>query len=244
MSRSGKSVLLYDLLAAVFNSPNVLVTGLDPTGLLLGPWADAPGNDLRHCGTNNLDQVVRVVNNLTALMDQRINDLRATWQDTTRVSTGTPLVVVVLEEYPGLLSVLNSHDQGLKPADRLENQVRLGIRRLIQEGAKAGIRVVMCAQRFDASIVGGAERSNIATRITFRVDNADAVRMLHPAATPDQINELGAAEPGRGLIDMPGQPARWFKADWCDYGQYVHTVRPQPSLTLVKNSDGVESVAA
>lgn len=226
MSRSGKSVLLYDLLAATAGRDDVLVTGLDPTGILLAPWAHAPGADLRHCGTGDLDNAVRVVEALVQEMDQRIGHLLATGADQVRPGTpGVPVVVVVLEEYPGLLSVLAAHDQATKPAGRLENRVRLGVRRLVQEGAKAGFRVVMLAQRFDAAVVGGAERSNLGTRISLRVDNGDAVRMLHPAATGAQVAELAAAEPGRGLVDTPGAPTRWFKADLTGYAQYAHRVR-------------------
>ncbi|MCL2092517.1 MAG: FtsK/SpoIIIE domain-containing protein [Micrococcales bacterium] len=226
MSRSGKSVLLYDLLAATAGRTDVLLTGLDPTGILLAPWAHAPGADLRHSGTADLDHAVEVVEALVALMDQRIGHLLATGLDQVSPGTpGVPVVVVVLEEYPGLVSVLAAHDQATKPAGRLEHRVRLGVRRLVQEGAKAGIRVVMLAQRFDAAVVGGAERSNLGTRLSMRVDNGDAVRMLHPAATPAQVAELAAAEPGRGLVDTPGQPTRWFKADLTGYGQYADTVR-------------------
>jgi len=224
MSRSGKSVLLYDLLAAAAGRDDVLLTGLDPTGILLAPWAHAPGADLRHCGTGDLDRAVEVVEALVALMDQRIGHLLATGTDkVTPGTSGMSVIVVVLEEYPGLVSVLAAHDKATKTG--LEGRVRLGVRRLVQEGAKAGVRVVMLAQRFDAAVVGGAERSNLGTRLSMRVDNGDAVRMLHPAATPVQVAELAAAEPGRGLVDTPGQPTRWFKADLTGYSQYREAVR-------------------
>ncbi|MCL2092500.1 MAG: FtsK/SpoIIIE domain-containing protein [Micrococcales bacterium] len=235
MSRSGKSVLLYDLLAATAGRTDVLLTGLDPTGILLAPWEHAPGVDLRHCGTDDPDHAVEVVEALVDVMDQRIGHLLATGSDKVTPGTqGMPVVVVVLEEYPGLLSVLAAHDKTTKPGG-LEGRVRLGVRRLVQEGAKAGVRVVMLAQRFDAAVVGGAERSNLGTRLSMRVDNGDAVRMLHPAATPAQVAELAAAEPGRGLVDTPGQPTRWFKADLTGYGQYqdaVRTAHQQPVLVV------------
>ncbi len=248
MSRSGKSVLLYDLLAATAGRTDVLVTGLDPTGILLAPWAHAPGADLRHCGTGDLDHAVEVLEALVQEMDQRIGHLLSTGADQVGPGTpGMPVVVVVLEEYPGLLSVLTAHDQTTKPAGRLENRVRLGVRRLVQEGAKAGIRVVMLAQRFDAAVVGGAERSNLGTRISLRVDNGDAVRMLHPAATPAQVQELAAAEPGRGLVDTPGQPTRWFKADLTGYAQYQHQVRTahqQRPVLVVDDAEDTQMGAA
>lgn len=58
-----------------------------------------------------------------------------------------PLLVVVLEEYPGLLRVLDGTDKGLGRA------ARAAVARLLAEGGKAGVRVVLVAQRAEANIV-------------------------------------------------------------------------------------------
>lgn len=86
---------------------------------------------------------------------------------------------------------------------------------------------MLIAQRMDASIVGGAERSNFGVRITMRVDNADAVGMLHPSATPDDLAVALASRTGEGVFQHPdnGSTIRRFKASYASYDQYVDYVR-------------------
>lgn len=228
MTRSGKSVLTYTLLGSLAHRPEALVCGLDPTGILLGPWRDAPGAELRHLGTADMATAGEVAARIVAEMDRRIAWLMRSGLDKVPDPTpDLPVLVVVLEEYPGLLAAAEADDaaQGRKPAERVAPRIKAGVRRLIQEGAKAGVRVVLLAQRMDASIVGGAERSNLGTRISLRVDNGDAVRMLHASAGPDLVDGLANAEPGKGLIETPGHSARWFKADLLTYEQYTRVVR-------------------
>lgn len=228
MSRSGKSVLVYGVLAQVAAMPEVVVAGLDPTGVLLGPWTAAPGRDWRATGTGDIPAAAAAVGRIVAEMDRRIASLPDRDLDKlTRFTPAEPILLTVLEEYPGLLAAAEADDEaeGRRSAGRLAPRIRRDVRRLIQEGAKVGVRVVMLAQRMDASIVGGAERSNIGTRVTLRVDNGDAVRMLHPSAPPELVDVMGLARPGQGVVDLPGEPLRRFKADVIDYGGYLARVR-------------------
>lgn len=120
----------------------------------------------------------------------------------------------------GTLKALKDGDAGRKTAEKREAQVRSGISRLIAEGAKVGVKVMMIAQRFDASIIGGAERSNIAYRITHRVDNSDAVRMLHPNATDDLIEYATEFPTGRALVQWPAEKPEIVQSDLIEYQDY------------------------
>ena len=228
MTRSGKSVLSYVLLGSLAQQENVVVAGADPTGILLNPWRSHPCPEWRALGTANLQESTTVLDAIVSEMDARIASLLAADEDKLSTFTpGQPLVIVVLEEYPGLLSAAEMDDgtNGRKPVERLHSRIQRDVRRLIQEGAKVGFRVVLIAQRMDATIVGGAERSNLSTRFTLRVDNADAVRMLHPNASPEHVEKVARFTPGTGLVELPGQPIQIFTSDFTTYKEYVSFVR-------------------
>ncbi len=227
VTRSGKSVLTYVLLSQVAPNPAVLVTGCDPTGVLLGPWEGHPGSDLRALTTVDMQAHARVIGDLVAEMDRRITSLLDRRTDKLDVFTrDEPLLLVVLEEFPGLLAAAAADDaaEGRKPAERAAPRIKAGVRRLIQEGAKVGIRVLMLAQRMEADTVGGAERSNLGLRVTLREDNADSVRMLHPDVNPAWVALVHDAPAGHGLIEMPGMPLRLWKSDFLGYGDYCDRV--------------------
>lgn len=233
MSRSGKSVLTYLALAGVAHRPDVVVCGLDPTGILLNPWRDHPGQQYRALGTSDMPAMAATLQRITDEMDRRIGVLMETYQDKLDVFTAsTPLLLVVLEEYPGTLSAAEGDDaaSARKPAERVATLIQRNVRRLVQEGAKAGIRLLLIAQRMDASIVGGAERSNLGNRLTMRVDNADAVKMLHPMVDPALVERVTRFVPGVGIIDRPGAQTLRFKADLIEYRQYVDVVRAAARL--------------
>lgn len=228
-SRSGKTVFAYNALAQVASLDHAVVGGLDPTGILLGPWAGHPCGEWRACGGIDLEAHVRALRLVVAEMDRRIETYlgRATRLDKLDVfSTDLPLILVVLEEYPGELKQLRDCDavQDRKRGGRLEPAVRAAVGRLVAEGAKAGIRVVLLCQRADAEFIDGATRSNFGARISFRVDNADAVRMLFETATPEQVEELTNLPQGLGAYSAPGTPLEFFKGDYLTYASYCDVI--------------------
>jgi len=228
MSRSGKSVLAYALLAQIAVMPEIAVCGADPTGILFFPWNQGGAPGWRASGTRNMSAVLAALDAVTAEMYRRVCALPSADLDKLSDFTAeTPILLVILEEYPGLLSAAESGDEaeGRKPAERIAPKIRRDVRRLIQEGAKVGVRVVILAQRADASVIGGAERSNIGTRISMRVDNRDAVQMLHPSAPAELVDAMGQCKPGQGIIDQPNQRLRRLKVDYIDYPGYLARVR-------------------
>lgn len=227
-TRSGKSVTSYALLSQCAGDTGIEVWGIDPTGVLLSPWTGQPGH--RACGLQDLDACVTVIDRALDELTVRLHHLEVAGVDKIKPSEDMPVLLMVLEEWPGTLKALKDADTGAKTADKREARVRAGVSRLIAEGAKVGIRVLMIAQRFDASIVGGAERSNISYRISHRVDNGDAVGMLHPSATRDLVDQVMTFGPGRGTAEWPGDSPATFQADLIEYQDYRETVREGTKL--------------
>lgn len=237
-TRSGKSVLTYGLLGNLAGRENVRVCGADPTGLLLGPWAkrdDSGPIALGGIGAaedDELDGYVDLATGLMQEMQERARILHESGQD--KISDFTadlPLLVVVLEEYPGLLEALKAGDVGRGTAKTADGPKRepvfvSAVGRLLREGAKYGIRVLILAQRMDASLIGGGARSQLGMRITLRIDNADGVRMLHEGVDSELVSQVAQFSPGQGIFQVPGKPltvARFDLIEYSDYRRMVET---------------------
>lgn len=226
-TRSGKSVALMGLLGSYAPTSRrgaVIVGGIDPTGLLLAPWANHPGAEFRALGLSDLDAVTAALLAAVSEMDRRIAWLMEQGRDKVTTPDDFAALFFVLEEYPGLVAALGSADALLKPGDRRLPMVKAGVQRLIQEGAKAGVCVLLLAQRMDASIVGGSERSNIGTRISLRVDNRDAVAMLHPDADPETVERIRGFAAGYAYVERPAEAPQVVRFDAVEYSEYRRVV--------------------
>lgn len=222
VTRSGKSVWTYGLLGQLAHRPDVLITGCDPTGLLWRPFTGTRHADWQSSGLAELPGHEKVLRAVVDEMDARIRELPAD-RDSIEITTARPLIVVVLEEYPGLLRVLDAaKTRGDDPGAR----VRALVSRLLAEGAKAGVRVVILAQRAEASVVGAFERAMCSLRISFRVDNRASVELLHPGADPAVADGHTAALPGVALLSRPGHELARIRAPYVGgYSDYAATVR-------------------
>jgi len=207
-TRSGKSTALYGLLAQVAQRKRagypIRVAGVDASGLLLRPWMDTPDGKWCVAGLSDLHKVEMTLGLLVDEMDDRIRRIPDD-ADRLPVTGDDPLTIVVLEEWPGVLRALDGADP--KSAKR----VRLLVSRLLAEGHKAGYRVWMIAQRAEAAIVGAAERAQASYRISFRVDNAATVELLHPEVDEATAVVHTTAAPGIGLLSAPGRPLTRFR---------------------------------
>lgn len=221
MTRSGKSALLYTILGQLVAAANVHVCGIDPNQVLLGPLAEAPGTDSKDfvlgadpvAALALLDEACRVMDERA----RRLTDLGiAAYEE---FSSDLPLRVFVLEEYAGLLRQATAHDEGLKPGERTAGKIKQRVGRLVSEGAKAGIRIILITQRMDATIVDGDSRGQFGTRITMAVDNGDAVRMLHPQASPESVDSVVRFPVGRCLF-WQHRTEKFMQADFTPYSEY------------------------
>lgn len=224
-TRSGKSSTCYTLLGALAHRADVAVVGIDPSGLLLGVFEAGPNAAFIATGTraDDLDHAADALGRLVAVMDQRITVLRTSGVDKMSVFGSTsPAIWCVLEEYPGLLSAARALDleRGTKTGARLAPRIERAVGRLVKEGAKAGICVDVLAQRMSADALATDDRANLAVRITLRVDNGDAVVMLHDGMTRAGIDAVRQFAPGVGLVESPGHPLRRVRFHRTDYATY------------------------
>jgi hypothetical protein len=222
-TRSGKSALCYTLLGGYAARPDVLVCGLDPSGILLSPWRTGRGAGWIATGTADMSVHAGAIEAVVAQMDARIADLeRAGVDKLDRPTPATPVVLVVLEEYPGLLAAARADDDatGRDKTERAAPRIERAVGRLVKEGAKVGVRLLTLAQRMSAKAVDTDDRSNFGLRATLRVDNRDAVRMLHDGADASQVEAVRQYPPGVGLIEAPGVELRQFRADLTSYAEY------------------------
>lgn len=198
-TRSGKSHFLCVLLAHLAGENTVQVWGVDPGTSLLAPVAEATNAERFSLG-NNPETTYELLDRLVDEMDSRLHTLRTQKLDKYEgFSESLPLMVVVLDEYASIIRQLSDYDSLHKPAERLSAKAKTLINRLVAEGAKVGFRVIVSTQRADTQSIEGSVRAQFATRITFNVDNADAVRMLHPNAT-EVAKDVAGFTPGRALM--------------------------------------------
>ena len=224
-TRSGKSVFLYNILAQASKMPQVQIWGFDPNRVLLSPHAQlAPERFALGVKDSDQEQISKLCDDLTDLLDARLMLLDHLGLDKlSDFSPETPICAVVFEESPGLFGAIADSDRSKKPADRLEPKVRATLSRLLMEGAKVGFRLFVIAQRFDASVIGGAGRSQLARRITFRVDTNDAVTMLHPGTEPQDVKRIKAFPVGMCFFQLFGKCID-AKSDRMEYDAYRSAV--------------------
>lgn len=227
-TRSGKSIQLYGMLTQLRGLP-AKVCGVDPTGVLFNALGGAlGGDDLRALTLRDLDKVESVVTGIVSEMDRRIGLLLDRRIDQFTMFTDTfPLLVVVFEEYPGMLAALAALDQasGARGANRVELRVRAAVQRMALEGAKVGLRVWIVAQRADASLLTGVLRSQLTQRLSFAQD-IDGIRMLHEGITDEQIGEMQRFLPGMAFAEYTGElPLTRYRADLIDYPAAVGCIR-------------------
>lgn len=225
-TRSGKSVQVYGMLAQLRGLP-VQLAGIDPTGILFNAVGPALGGDsLRVLTLRESERAAEVMGELVNEMDGRISKLlerRLDKFDRPHFSSDFPLLVVLLEEWPGTLAALASADvaSGAKAAARVESRIRAAVQRLALEGAKVGVRLWIVAQRADASLLTGVLRSQLTQRLSFAQDD-DGLRMLHEGITPEDISAAQRFLPGQAFAEMAGVlPRTQYRADSITYAQLV-----------------------
>lgn len=224
-TRAGKSSTAYTALAALAHRPDVVVAGVDPSGILLTPLKAGRGAPYIATGTRpeDLDHAATVLTDLADLMDARIRDLLDAGLDKVEEFTpALPAVWVVLEEYPGLLTAAKALDtqRNAKAGDRLAPRLEAIIGRLVKEGAKVGVCILAIAQRMSAEAIKTDDRMNLALRITHRVDNTDAVAMLHEGLEHDQVKAVRKFAPGVAIAENVGLDTRRVRMFYTSYRAY------------------------
>lgn len=222
-TRSGKSAagyaLLAQLAARIRSHRDIDVVGIDPTGLLLGPWGQHP-RGWRVCGTHHAaERYLAALSGIVAEMDRRIAALPAR-HDTTPTGPGCPLLVVVLEEWPAVARLLG-HTRN-KPSEAHKLAARL-----LAEGHKAGIRVITLVQRAETDVIGAFERDQCDTRLSFGCSDANTLKMLHENITNDTAALHASSPKGVALAQFPGRDLTRIRTPWIGgYGTYCDHIEP------------------
>lgn len=231
-TRSGKSVWCYSVLAQLARCDDALVAGSDPSGLLLGrPWEGTRHRAWQATGSGDVlahrDLLVRLVEE----MDRRIAELPDRSDKLTEFTSSRPLIVVVLEEFAGLLR-LASTEPTPKGEPKIRDQFLTLFGRLVSEGHKAGLRLLVITQRADSTIVEGFARGQLGLRISFRVDDEEALPMLHGQGARPWFAEHRHVAPGVALVQAPGVPLARMRgprlpgpSEDADYARFWDEVR-------------------
>jgi len=202
-TRSGKSVWCYSTLAQLADFDDVVIAGSDPSGLLLGrPFVNSRHTSWQVTGSRDVLAHLALLRLLVDEMDERIATLPPRVDKLDEFTIDCPLVVVVLEEFAGLLR-LASTASAPKGEAKVRDQLLGLYGRLVSEGHKAGFRLLVVTQRADATVVGGFERGQLGLKISFRVDDDEALPMLHGSGSRALVSEHRYAAPGIALLDSP-----------------------------------------
>lgn len=223
---SGKSVWCYSQLAQLVRCDDVLICGSDPSGLLLGrPYVGTRHHEWQAIGTRDVMAHLELLRRLVAEMDRRIEALPDRC-DLLAPTLEVPLLVVVLEEFAGLIKLAAT----LPSKDKVADQLKALFGRLVSEGRKAAIRLLVVTQRADAAIIGGFERGQLGLKLSFRVTDPEALVMLHPEAR-DWFAQHSHAPAGVALLETPSSPVTRVRGprlsgdDLTDYAQYWDQVQ-------------------
>lgn len=237
MTRSGKSALCYTIFSQLYGRKDIVLWGADPNRVLLEPLSEAQLTDSNNFVLGNDPQAfLELLTRFENLLNERMKlfpQLRTANLD--NFSENMPLHVLILEEYPGLLERARAYDKTVATKDRIAPLIQSKVQSIASEGLKAGLRLVLIAQRADAEVVGGYARAQFGTRITMGVDNADAVRMLHPKTDERLVERV------TGEDFPPGQCIFWqhrkqciMQADLTEYAEYLARLgvanKPEPEV--------------
>lgn len=137
-----------------------------------------------------------------------------------------PLITVVLEKYPGLISTAKSDDDasGRRTGDRLRPKIERSVGRLLKEGAKVGTCVIVLAQRMSAETIDTDSRAQLGREISLLVDNPDSIRMLQQQVSPELVGKIYEFPSGRAVIEAPGMKLTKIQTDNTEYSTYIQRV--------------------
>lgn len=229
-TNSGKSQLMYSFIAQLCTYSAVRLVGVDPSRVLLSPLTSRGVQEPLISLGSDLDRHVSVMEQLVREMDRRLLLLDKYGIDKfPAFSASFPLLVVILEEFPGLMGSLKIGDEEAgrgKGAPKRVLRVKTAVDKLVREGRKAGIRLFILAQRPDADIVGGDTRANLLTRLCLRIDDTSGLRMMFEGIEPSQEKAFKTMKPGVGYVRTQFQSFEKFRSFYVgDYGRYRQFVR-------------------
>ncbi|WP_162958801.1 FtsK/SpoIIIE domain-containing protein [Nocardia yunnanensis] len=187
-TRAGKSVFIYNILAAAMLMRDCKVVLIDPNGATSPPWYQSA-----HllCDTRDADAAVKVLEAVMAEMERRQKLLIQLRTDKiTRFTKDLPLWLVVVEE-------ASNYKDNPKFMILLE--------KISAQAAKYGIDLVVIAQKLSGENVPTAARAQLSGRVTLRLNDPADYRMVHPNAPQfaEDILLKSKTPQGVGIASLP-----------------------------------------
>ncbi|WP_267625918.1 FtsK/SpoIIIE domain-containing protein [Gordonia sputi] len=211
---SGKSSATYEIIRGAAGMVNVRVCGVDPTGILLGPFAHHPWVAV---GSSKSD-LVAAIDTLSAIeaeLDRRVTALSEVGLDAIPYSwldRSLPSIVVVLEEYAALQMQLGRGER---------SEVERMVARIGMEGRKARINLLISVQRPEAKLLEGV-RSQLTQIVCMAQTDVASIKMASEVLVEDRslVTLILGAQAGQGVLVRPGMSPTPFRARLLDYEGY------------------------
>lgn len=207
-TRSGKTRWTYGVLGQLVGARDVEIAGIDPTGKLLGPWSGHPQGSDRITADSSYAAMERTAAGLVDDMRERIKAIPRN-RDALPLGREFPLRLVVLEEWSNALTLAAIEKNKAKGID---TDLGRWVQILLAESHKAGYRLLLLAQRFDASVVGSLNRDNISHRFSFRTASKDGLKMLHEHIDDETAEAQSTAAPSVALAQTPSVALQRMRA--------------------------------
>ena len=146
-------------------------------------------NLLAKLGVRNITaanhKILNAIKNKEPLLDPFVNPDELPEGETPPELESLPLIVVIIDEYADMLGAL-AQDERSK-----SKRVEALIVRLAQKARAAGIHLVIATQRPSVDVITGIIKSNIATRIAFKVSSKIDSRTILDQSGAEQLLGMG-----------------------------------------------------
>lgn len=203
-TRSGKSVSTYGLITHLLRMRGaVRLLIADPNDTTIAPFEGMVAWSTSSVSPEPLTEMLQWARDEG---DRRKLILRGMRADAIReFSEDLPLIVIIIDE---AANYLRSGDKSASDAFRTE------LLACVSQLAKYGIRIVLITQRPSGDILDTSTRAQLATRISFRLEDKQTAAMAFPEL--GESTELLGLKPGEGFIREVGDELRRFRGVYVD----------------------------
>ena len=214
----GKSNLLYLIACATLKNSSTRLCGLDASGILFS--ALPPGDEFRWSlgDERGAPGIIEVLEKLVKSMQVRLDYLRLNQLDQfsgDAFSEAFPRMVVIIEEWPAILSLLSVYDleNNLKGSNRLETRCKALVYKLFAESRKTGMKIFISSQTNTKELL--TFRNNVNSIAMFKQEPTE-IRMLAPNLDERTTHQILTAPPGLCLLTT-GSKRQLVKVDYLPF---------------------------
>ena len=140
-------------------------------------------------GVRNIEafnkKLIKAKKNAKPLLDPSFNAKTAKEGEVAPELETLPLIVIVIDEYADMLSALAQEDRA--KSKRVEGLIV----RIAQKARAAGIHLIVATQRPSVDVITGLIKSNIPTRISFKVSSKTDSRTILDQSGAEQLLGMG-----------------------------------------------------